>query len=47
MTRALVVDWPSCRGRGLCHELLPEAIDLDAPEFLYGGATAKAERSAA
>ncbi|HET7691332.1 MAG TPA: ferredoxin [Nocardioidaceae bacterium] len=29
MTRVLVVDWPSCKGRGLCHELLPEAIDLD------------------
>jgi ferredoxin len=25
----LRVDWPRCAGRGLCHELLPEAIDLD------------------
>jgi ferredoxin len=25
----LRVDWPSCQGRGLCHELLPELIDLD------------------
>ncbi len=25
----LQVDWPSCRARGLCHEVLPEAIDLD------------------
>lgn len=25
----LVVDWPSCRARGLCAELLPEAITLD------------------
>lgn len=25
----LRVDWPSCEGRGLCHELLPEVIDLD------------------
>jgi len=23
------VDWPSCQARGLCHELLPELIDLD------------------
>ena len=29
MTRQLRVDWPSCRGRGLCFELLPEAIKLD------------------
>ncbi len=25
----LRVDWPLCEGRGLCHELLPEVIDLD------------------
>ncbi len=25
----LRVDWPSCRGRGLCHELLPQVVDLD------------------
>jgi ferredoxin len=29
MTRQLRVDWPSCRARGLCHELLPEIVDLD------------------
>lgn len=29
MTRGLRVDWPACRARGLCHELLPEVIDLD------------------
>lgn len=23
------VDWPACEGRGICHELLPEVIDLD------------------
>lgn len=23
------VDWQACRGRGLCHELLPEVITLD------------------
>lgn len=27
--RRLQVDWPRCRARGLCHELLPEAIGLD------------------
>lgn len=25
----LVVDWPACRGRGLCAELLPESVGLD------------------
>jgi ferredoxin len=25
----LRVDWPRCTGRGLCHELLPEVVDLD------------------
>ena len=25
----LRVDWPVCQARGLCHELLPEIIDLD------------------
>jgi ferredoxin len=29
MTRRLRVDWPACRARGLCFELLPEAIGLD------------------
>ena len=29
MTRRLRVDWPACRGRGLCHELLPEVVELD------------------
>lgn len=28
-TRRLVVDWPRCQGRGLCFELLPEAVELD------------------
>jgi ferredoxin len=27
--RTLRVDWPACRARGLCHELLPERIHLD------------------
>jgi ferredoxin len=25
----LVVDWPACRARGLCAELLPEHVSLD------------------
>ena len=29
MSRQLRVDWPACEGRGLCHELLPEIVDLD------------------
>jgi ferredoxin len=29
MSHQLRVDWPSCQARGLCHELLPEIIDLD------------------
>lgn len=28
-TADLRVDWPRCEGRGLCHELLPEVVDLD------------------
>ena len=27
--RRIRVDWPACRARGLCAELLPEAIALD------------------
>ncbi len=29
MKTTLRVDWPACKGRGLCHEILPEIIDLD------------------
>jgi len=29
VTARLRVDWPDCRARGLCHELLPEIVDLD------------------
>lgn len=25
----LRVDWPKCKARGLCHEVLPELISLD------------------
>ncbi len=27
--RELRVDWPACTARGLCSELLPEAVTLD------------------
>lgn len=27
--RALLVDWQACTGRGVCHEVLPELVDLD------------------
>lgn len=29
MSARLRVDWPGCHARGLCHELLPEIVDLD------------------
>ena len=29
MTHGLRVDWPMCKARGLCHELLPEVVSLD------------------
>ena len=29
MGSRLKVDWPVCKARGLCFELLPEAIELD------------------
>lgn len=29
MSARLRVDWPACRARGLCHELLPDVVDLD------------------
>jgi ferredoxin len=29
VSRQLRVDWPDCRARGLCHELLPEIVQLD------------------
>lgn len=29
MSGRLRVDWPACAGRGLCHEVLPELVDLD------------------
>ncbi len=27
--RRLRVDWPACKAHGLCHEILPELVDLD------------------
>lgn len=29
MSAHLRVDWPTCRARGLCHELLPQIVELD------------------
>jgi len=29
VSHRLRVDWPRCRGRGLCHELLPDHVSLD------------------
>ena len=29
MSHELRVDWPACRARGLCFEVLPEIIALD------------------
>ena len=29
MTQRLRVDWPACKARGLCFEILPELIRLD------------------
>ena len=29
MSHELRVDWPACRARGLCFEVLPEVIGLD------------------
>ena len=29
MTQRLRVDWPACKARGLCYELLPEVVALD------------------
>ena len=29
MTHRLRVDWPACKGRGLCFEVLPERVRLD------------------
>ena len=38
MTRQVRVDWPVCRARGLCHEVLPDLIDLDEWGYpLVGG----------
>jgi ferredoxin len=39
VTASLRVDWPSCRARGLCHELLPEIVTLDEWGYpVVGGA---------
>ena len=33
MNHQLRVDWPACKARGLCHELLPEVVDLDEWDY--------------
>jgi ferredoxin len=44
----LRVDWPRCEGRGICHELLPEVIDLDPGGYpLVTGPVTRKLRSAA
>ncbi len=43
MKSQLRVDWPNCKGRGLCHEVLPEVIDLD--EWGYPIIKGRVERS--
>jgi ferredoxin len=47
-TRQLRVDWPACRARGLCHELLPEVVDLDEWGYpvVQGEVTAELVRDA-
>jgi ferredoxin len=27
--RRLRVDWPACKAHGICHQVLPELVDLD------------------
>jgi len=29
VNRQLRVDWPNCKARGLCRELLPEVVEID------------------
>ena len=43
MNHQLRVDWPACKARGLCFEILPEAIELDVERNVL---TVKAERPA-
>lgn len=41
-THDLRVDWPACHARGLCHELLPEVVELD--EWGYPVVTGRVTR---
>jgi ferredoxin len=50
--QVLRVDWPQCRAHGLCHEIAPEAIQLDewgyplfAPGPLTGDQLAAARKA--
>lgn len=40
----LAVDWPSCAGRGLCAEVLPEHVTLDEWGYPVTGAEVPPER---
>lgn len=42
MKAHLRVDWPMCEGRGLCHELAPELVDLDPWGYPIIGADVEA-----
>jgi ferredoxin len=37
------VDWPACRARGLCRELLPEVVTLDPWGYPVVGGDVTAE----
>jgi ferredoxin len=39
----LRVDWPSCKGHGLCAEILPEVISLDEWGYPIMGGSVKGE----
>ena len=44
----LRIDWPRCQGHALCHELVPEIVDLDPWGFpLVTGPVTPALRDAA
>ena len=43
----LRVDWPACRARGLCFELLPEVVALDDWGYPLVGEVPAAQLAAA
>jgi len=42
----LRVDWPACRARGFCHELLPDLVTLDEWGYPVVEAPVEADRLA-